>query len=70
MKLGLISSAWLEARRSAALPVILTVCVALGIADFNGPVRRFHIDHLEFGYDLEACNLLLVSFFLNSYNIP
>jgi D-psicose/D-tagatose/L-ribulose 3-epimerase len=53
-----------EACRSAALPVISTVCVAMGIADFNGTVRRFHIDrarqYLEFGYDLEARNLLLV----------
>ena len=46
------------------LPVISVVCVALGIADFNPPVRRFHIDrakrHLDLAYELEARNLLLV----------
>ena len=38
------------------LPIICTVCCALGIADFNGPVRRFHIDrakkYLDLAYDL------------------
>jgi D-psicose/D-tagatose/L-ribulose 3-epimerase len=46
------------------LPIISVVCCALGIADFNMPVRRFHIDraksYLDFGYDLRAKNLLLV----------
>jgi sugar phosphate isomerase/epimerase len=46
------------------LPVISTVCCALGIADFNAPVRRFHIDrakrYLSLAYDLAATNLLLV----------
>jgi len=46
------------------LPVISTVCCALGIADFNGPVRRFHIDrarqYLDLGYELNGRNLLLV----------
>lgn len=46
------------------LPVVSTVCCALGIADFNGPVRRFHIDrakqYLDLGYELEGKNLLLV----------
>lgn len=46
------------------LPVISTVCCALGIADFNGPVRRFHIDRakhfLDLCYDLRGKNLLLV----------
>jgi D-psicose/D-tagatose/L-ribulose 3-epimerase len=46
------------------LPIICTVCCALGIADFNGPVRRFHIDrakkHLDLAYDFRAKNLLLV----------
>jgi D-psicose/D-tagatose/L-ribulose 3-epimerase len=46
------------------LPVVSVVCVALGIADFNPPVRRFHIDrarkYLELGYELNARNLLLV----------
>lgn len=46
------------------LPVVSTVCCALGIADFNKPVRDFHVArakrYLDFGYDLEARNLLLV----------
>jgi sugar phosphate isomerase/epimerase len=46
------------------LPVISTVCCALGIADFNTPVRRFHVDrakrYLDFTYDLRGRNLLLV----------
>jgi D-psicose/D-tagatose/L-ribulose 3-epimerase len=50
--------------QSVALPVISTVCCALGIADFNAPVRRFHIDrakrYLDLAYDLEGKNLLLV----------
>jgi D-psicose/D-tagatose/L-ribulose 3-epimerase len=49
---------------SCELPVISTVCCALGIADFNGPVRRFHIDrakrYLDLAYDLRGRNLLLV----------
>jgi D-psicose/D-tagatose/L-ribulose 3-epimerase len=103
MKLGLISSAWLDSAvgtargiqltkeigfdtidifadpmeidirerrliretcREVELPVVSTVCCALGIADFNAPVRRFHVDrakrYLDFGYELEAQNLLLV----------
>jgi D-psicose/D-tagatose/L-ribulose 3-epimerase len=48
----------------AALPVISTVCCALGIADFNAPVRRFHVDrakqYLDFCNELEGRNLLLV----------
>src|ERR1700692_1567421 len=42
------------------LPVVSTVCCALGIADFNRPVRRFHIDrakqYLDLGYELNARN--------------
>src|SRR3954466_1519028 len=37
------------------LPIICTVCCALGIADFNAPVRKFHIDrakkYLDLAYD-------------------
>jgi D-psicose/D-tagatose/L-ribulose 3-epimerase len=48
----------------AELPIISVVCCALGIADFNTPVRRFHLhrakSYLDFGYDLRAKNLLLV----------
>jgi len=50
--------------RAVDLPVVSAVCVALGIADFNPPVRRFHIErakrHLDLAYELEARNLLLV----------
>jgi D-psicose/D-tagatose/L-ribulose 3-epimerase len=49
---------------AAKLPVVSVVCCALGIADFNVPVRRFHIErakrYLDFVYELRARNLLLV----------
>src|SRR3954447_19576282 len=50
--------------RECHLPVSSVVCVALGIADFNIPVRLFHQErarrHLDLAYELEARNLLLV----------
>jgi D-psicose/D-tagatose/L-ribulose 3-epimerase len=50
--------------REVRLPVASVVCCALGIADFNSSVRRFHVKrakkHLDLGYELEARNLLLV----------
>lgn len=50
--------------REMELPVISVCCCALGIADFSAPVRQFHFDrakaHLDFVYELEARNLLLV----------
>jgi D-psicose/D-tagatose/L-ribulose 3-epimerase len=50
--------------KKVGLPVTSTVCVALGLGDFNATVRRFHIDrarkYLEFGRLLNAKNLLLV----------
>jgi D-psicose/D-tagatose/L-ribulose 3-epimerase len=50
--------------RETGLPVISVCCVALGIADFNATVREFHlercIEYLDFVYELEAKNLLLV----------
>jgi D-psicose/D-tagatose/L-ribulose 3-epimerase len=50
--------------RQVGLPVVSVVCCALGIADFNASVRHFHIQRakttLDFGYELEARNLLLV----------
>ncbi len=50
--------------RDAGLPVISVCCVALGLADFNTTVREFHlercIEYLDFVYELEAKNLLLV----------
>ena len=46
------------------LPVISTVCCALGIADFNPAVRAFHVKrakaYLDFCYELDGKNLLLV----------
>lgn len=46
------------------LPVVAVVCCALGIADFNKPVRDFHVHrakrYLDLGYELEARNMLLV----------
>ena len=53
-----------DACREAGLPVVSVCCVALGIADFNSSVRRFHArrveKYLDFCYELEARNLLLV----------
>lgn len=53
-----------ESCEEAGLPVVSVVCCALGIADFNSPVRRFHLDrvkrYLDFGYELSGRNLLLV----------
>jgi D-psicose/D-tagatose/L-ribulose 3-epimerase len=50
--------------RETGLPVISVCCVALGISDFNASVREFHlercIEYLDFVYELEAKNLLLV----------
>jgi sugar phosphate isomerase/epimerase len=50
--------------REVDIPVVSTVCCALGIADFNTPVRRFHVDrakaYLDLAYELEGRNLLLV----------
>jgi D-psicose/D-tagatose/L-ribulose 3-epimerase len=49
---------------SADLPVVSTVCCSLGIADFNRPVRDFHVHrakaYLDLCYELEGRNLLLV----------
>ena len=46
------------------LPIVSVCCVALGIADFNMPVQRFHLDrcraYLDLVYELEGRNLLLV----------
>ena len=48
----------------AGLPVVSTVCVALGLPDFNKPVREFHTKrakhYLDLCYELEGRNLLLV----------
>lgn len=48
----------------AGLPVVSVACVAVGLIDFNPSVQRFHLDrceaYLDFCYELEAQNLLLV----------
>lgn len=56
-----------EIRKTCAasdLPVVSVVCCALGLADFNKPVRDFHVHrakrYLDFGHELEGRNLLLV----------
>jgi len=50
--------------QDVGLPVISVCCCALGIADFNTPVRRFHVErakrYLDFVYELKARTLLLV----------
>jgi D-psicose/D-tagatose/L-ribulose 3-epimerase len=53
-----------KAAEANELPVVATVCCALGLADFNRPVREFHVrrakSYLDFCYELEGRNLLLV----------
>ena len=53
-----------ETCENCNLSVVSMVCCALGIADFNASVRRFHIDRakrsLDLAYDLRGRNLLLV----------
>ncbi len=53
-----------HACRDAGLPVRSVVGITLGIADFNAPVRRFHVDrakaYLDLVYELEARNFLIV----------
>lgn len=48
----------------AELPIVSVACVAVGLIDFNPSVQRFHLDrceaYLDFCYELEAKNLLLV----------
>jgi D-psicose/D-tagatose/L-ribulose 3-epimerase len=48
----------------AQLPIISLACVAVGLIDFNPSVQRFHLArckaYLDFAYELEAKNLLLV----------
>ena len=50
--------------REVGLPVISVCCVALGIADFRPSEQRFQVSrckaHLDFVYELEAKNMLLV----------
>jgi len=53
-----------DAARRAELPIKSVCCVAVGLIDFNPSVQRFSIDrvtqYLDFCYELEADNLLLV----------
>jgi D-psicose/D-tagatose/L-ribulose 3-epimerase len=53
-----------HACQDAGLPIRSVVGIALGIADFNAPVRRFHISraraYLDLAYELEAGNFLIV----------
>jgi len=48
----------------ANLPIVSVASVAVGLIDFNPSVQRFHMDrceaYLDFCYELEAKNLLLV----------
>ena len=49
---------------AVGLPIISVACVAVGLIDLAPSVRRFHVErvkrHLDFVYELEAKNLLLV----------
>jgi len=49
---------------AVGLPVVSVVCVALGVADYNPSVQRFHVDrakrHVEFAAEVGAENVLLV----------
>lgn len=53
-----------ETAKDVGLPIVSLCCCALGIADFNNTVRRFHRDrvkaHLDLVYEFEGRNLLLV----------
>src|SRR5262245_59821215 len=48
----------------ADLPIVSVACVAVGLVDFNPSVQRFSVDrvkkYLDFAYELEARNVLLV----------
>ena len=62
-KPGEIQSVRQECDRNG-LPIVSVACVALGLADFNPPVRRFHLErcrsYLEMCREFDAKNLLLV----------
>lgn len=53
-----------DTSRQVEIPIVSVCCCALGIADFNAAVRTFHLyrvkKYLDFVYELEAKNLLLV----------
>ncbi len=49
---------------TVGLPVVSVVCVALGVADYNPSVQRFHVErakrHVELAANVGAKNVLLV----------
>lgn len=53
-----------DVARSAELPVDGTICVSLGIGDYNRSVQRFHTErakrHVDFAGSVGASNMLLV----------
>ena len=53
-----------DAGLAAPLPVAATICVSLGITDFNPSVRRFHTErakrHVDFAARVGASNMLMV----------
>jgi D-psicose/D-tagatose/L-ribulose 3-epimerase len=53
-----------DTAQEIGLPIVSVCCVALGIADFNTTAQQFHVKrakaYLDFVYELEARNLLLV----------
>ena len=53
-----------DTAREASLPIVSVPCCALGIADFNGSVQKFHVErckaYLDLVYELEAKNLVVV----------
>lgn len=53
-----------ESAAREGLPIVSVCCVAVGLIDFNPSVQRFHVErtkaYLDFCYELEARNLLLV----------
>lgn len=50
--------------KANGLPIVSATCCALGVADFNTPVREYHLERvkkfLDFTRDIGARNLLLV----------
>ena len=53
-----------DTAREAGLPIVSVPCCALGIADFNGSVQKFHVErckaYLDLVYEFEAKNMVVV----------
>jgi sugar phosphate isomerase/epimerase len=53
-----------DTAREAGLPIVSLACCALGIADFNTSVQKFHVArckaYLDLVYELEAKNIVVV----------